>query len=186
LRETGDLNTFRLQVDGAAPASLDDLFDQLCNFYEKAISWYLVEKHRKGRASKMLRIISLLLLVVGGMVPLASAVIAQLNSSIGYILLAFAAGLQLVDRHFGYSSAWMRYVAEAMRLNAHLLAAQVEWQRIRAVENGTSSQWDTIVKYSTILGDSLVAETTLWTQEFAENAIQHAQDMRISPQDRVV
>ena len=70
MRETGDLNTFRLQVDGAAPASLDDLFDQLCNFYEKAISWYLVEKHRKGRASKMLRIISLLLLVVGGMVPL--------------------------------------------------------------------------------------------------------------------
>ncbi|HVW38406.1 MAG TPA: SLATT domain-containing protein [Pirellulales bacterium] len=48
-------------------------------------------------------------------------------SRLGYILLVIAGGCVAVDRFFGFSSAWIRYITSAMKLEQLKLQFQGDW-----------------------------------------------------------
>jgi hypothetical protein len=181
----GDLQPFL--IEGSAnddTARREEFYEAIRGHYRNAIVWYLSEKEKKGRLSKLLRLISLFLAVLGGAVPLTSAVVSGLNPSIGYILLVFAGGLQLVDKYFGYSSAWRRYVDCAMELNAHLLMFQVEYARLEALQGTKDDRWELLQQYSRQLAEAVSAETEKWSSEFADHMREIEKQYAVADQKR--
>ncbi|TCO52903.1 SLATT domain-containing protein [Actinocrispum wychmicini] len=170
MNSRGDLDPFRLGADDGTPVSALQAYEQLRAHFTETISWYLLEKVRKGLYSKVLRLVSLVLAVVGGAVPLVAnaGLIGGVNSSVGYLLLALAGGLQLIDRYFGYSSAWTRYVNAAMRLNAQLLVLQLEFASLRSRGADDSEQWGLLKQYGRLLAGMIETETSQWSAEFHE------------------
>lgn len=162
MTSSGDMRPFL--IEGTA----SDHFQSLREHYLEVISWYLKEKEKKGRLSKSLRLASIVLAVLGGAAPLV-ADIAPVNPSSGYVLLALAAGLQLVDRFFGYSSAWSRYVSSAMDLNAHLLLFQLDYSRLEATSAPDEERWALLRRAAQQLAEAVSSETRTWSTEFAQN-----------------
>jgi conflict system pore-forming effector with SLATT domain len=56
----------------------------------------------------------------------------------GFVLLGLAAGCSAYDRFFGYSAAWLRYMAAAVNLRAQLVDFQLAWLREMAAVGGRS------------------------------------------------
>lgn len=166
---TGDLKIFQISgFDKESPLSVNQAVRDLCKFYHEAIDWYMHEKQKKARASKTLRLASLVLAIAGGAVPLVAPLAPGLNSSFGYLLLALAGGLQLVDRFFGYSNTWSRYVSTALHLNSQLLLLQLDSARLKAVGADEIAQWDMVDRYARELAAAVESETTQWVTDFSE------------------
>jgi SMODS and SLOG-associating 2TM effector domain 2 len=166
-----DLSVFRINTDKQNGVSGTlNAYQELRKQYIDVIKWYLEDKKRKARYSKTLRLASLTLAILGGAIPLAAPILPGLNPAIGYLLLALAAGFQLIDKYFGYSSAWMRYVAFGLHLNSELLKLQLEFARAEDLEAAESAKWEIIQQYARRLANTVDSETKDWTIEFGENA----------------
>jgi hypothetical protein len=166
---SADLQPFVI-ADGAVAVSITEAYVALVRFYERVVSWYLYEKARKGRHSKRLRVMAISLVVIGGIIPLVSAAVPSVPSSIGYILLAVAGGLQVFDRYFGFSTAWSRYLRAAMEANGLLLMLQLHWMEL--VPNGRVPEdqqraWALLRDYASRLASTINDETASWSSEFA-------------------
>ena len=101
---------------------------------EDAISWYFRKKRWKARIGRLLRFLAIFLTTAGGLLPfvVASGLFNDTDdrfkwSQLGYILLALAGGCVLLDKFFGFSSAWVRYVTTALALQRHLARFQFDW-----------------------------------------------------------
>ena len=116
-----DLATQRLPAieweDGLA--GLRDLYGWVEQFAGETIDWYMSEKKRKARWSRSLRALAAILATLGGAIPVAALAAGKpVYGNWGFVLLALAAGTLAYDRFFGYSSAWLRYMATAINLRA--------------------------------------------------------------------
>src|SRR3954463_7704447 len=83
-------------------------------------SWYERKKQWNAASSEWLNWFALVLSIAGCLVPLIDALFTRRPAwlsfpaafgtirleQLGYVLLALAAGLMLLDRRFGYSAAW--------------------------------------------------------------------------------
>ncbi|MFF0268076.1 SLATT domain-containing protein [Kribbella sp. NPDC004536] len=161
---TGDLHAFRLDLGESGSVHPADYYRALVARYCTVVEWYLVHKRSKQKISKYLRFSSLIIGVTGGVVPLASPIFPQLDSALGYLLLAIAGGFQLVDRYFGYSVSWSRYVATAMMCNRGLLNLQAEWASSEDADQ--TARWSILRRYSADLGRVIAEETSVWVDEF--------------------
>lgn len=173
MKETsGDLPSFNLKQDSnATSATADAVYAAITDYYREVAAWYLHEKEKKKWASKIIRAISLILAVTGGIVPLAVAAGLGMNPSVGYVLLALAGGLQLADRYFGYSEAWSRYIAVAMRCNALNLQLQVEWARMVAYapDAQRTDTWNLLTSHAGLLGETISSETEDWSSSLQKS-----------------
>jgi len=86
----------------------------------RSAEWYLSEKRTKGRWSRWLRLVAIGFATAGAALPLVAAAADGVNAQWGYVLLAATAGALAVDRFFGFSSAWMRYVAAQLAIQSVL------------------------------------------------------------------
>ncbi|MDO3639754.1 SLATT domain-containing protein [Mycolicibacterium arseniciresistens] len=166
-----NIQPYLIRVD--LPAELratDQNFADVRDKYVEAVEWYTAEKDAKSRMSKALRAASIVLAVVGGAVPLLAAVMGSVDSAIGYIFLALAAGVQVLDRYFGYSSAWARYAEAALKLNGVLLEYQLEYARSLAVHASDEEKWKVIEAYSRDLVRIVNDETQVWHTLFTDIA----------------
>jgi hypothetical protein len=112
---------------------MEALFRHLESQALSAIDWYLHDKRSKARWSRTLRVLTILLTAGGGLVPLLRASgIETLRAEWGYVLLALAAACLGLDRFFGFSSAWMRYLMTSMALQRLLLDFQMDWSMANA------------------------------------------------------
>jgi hypothetical protein len=164
-----DLKPFRIE-DSPNDTPASGAYKSLVKFYEETISWYMHEKESKSRLSKRLRFCAISLAVLGGIAPLVNAAYGKFPSSAGYVLLALAAGLQLVDRYFGYSSSWSRYLRVAMEANGLLLMLQLRWLELtHSADQHTceTAEWAILKEYGASLAARIGEETTNWSSEFA-------------------
>src|SRR5690349_359137 len=96
---------------------VENLATQLAGWYQAKIAW-------KRRISVTLRILSILLITAGGLVPLVKATwspgtVAAVKfdlGQLGYLLIGLGGGAIAFDRFFGFSSAWIRYVTTEMAI----------------------------------------------------------------------
>ena len=151
-------------------ADLDEIYKQVHEYVLVIISWYLIEKRRKARMSKALRIFAIIAAAAGLLTPLINLALPRLYSTDwGFVLLAVA-GMSLgSDKLFGFSSAWRRYMVAATELQS--LAAELSMTRIAAsLSDGSVKVSDSIGMLNDFVLNIHVVirkETELWVTEFA-------------------
>lgn len=157
-----------------AAASLAELYDWACNHTIEAVHWYLGKKAIKAKASRRLRLAAILLVTAGGGFPVVVTTFDRSNAllGVGYLLLGAAAGCVAVDRFFGISTGWMRYLTTELALQRELQRFHVDWAKLSA-RAGTTLSAAEIEAHLTLLGefvervsDEMAAETKAWVDEF--------------------
>jgi hypothetical protein len=158
-------------------AGLNELYGWAEGGTQAAIEWYLSEKKRKARWSRSLRMLAVILITLGGAVPLAALTASRpALGNWGFVLIALAAGCMAYDRFFGYSSAWLRYMATATSLRAQLSEFQLTWSRWMAAPGGEEPSTEEVLRmidlirsFVQAINESIRGETQSWLAEFSAN-----------------
>ena len=160
---------------------------------QRQIDWYYAKKTRKARVSIVLRFSAILLFVLGGLVPIIKAtlpadVIAKLPldfGQAGYLLIGVAAGCVGLDRFFGYSTGWIRYITTGMSIEKSLEEYRMEWARNIAKLRGAppnEDQLDQLIQicqsFSLAIKSQVEQETKAWVAEFQSNLTQLEKDLQ--------
>jgi hypothetical protein len=130
---------------------------------------------------------------MGGLVPIIKAtllpeVIRKLPfdfGQAGYLLIGVAAGCVGLDRFFGYSTGWIRYITTAMALEKSLDEFRMEWARnIVKLRGGSPNeqQLDQLIQtcevFSLAIKGQVEEETKAWVTEFQSNLTQLEKDLQ--------
>jgi hypothetical protein len=178
--------------DAEIDASLATLRRYVESEAQRQIDWYLCKMKPKAQASTALRFASIMLFVAGGLAPICKATfpagtLARLPfdcGEAGYILLALAAGCLALDRFFGYSTGWMRYITAGLAIEKSLEEFRMEWARSAAKLRGTlpnEAQLDqlilTVETFSLAIRSQVEQETKVWIVEFEGSLSQLEQEL---------
>jgi hypothetical protein len=165
---------------------------------QKQISWYYAKKTSKARMSMALRFISIVLFVLGGLVPIIKATLPTSTAAMlpfdfgqaGYLLIGVAAGCIGLDRYFGYSTGWIRYITTAMAIEKSLEEYRLEWTQQMAKARGnptTAEQLDQLIgicsKFSLTFKSHVEQETKAWVTEFQGNLAQLQKDLQVRAEE---
>lgn len=157
--------------------SLDALVQHLISEAESAMKWYLVAKRSKKTWARFLRAGALLLTGVAAVLPILSQMWPdQLPPAWASVFGVLGLGLIGLDRFFGFSSAWMRFIAAEMRLKQVHQEFRLEYQTERAAWFGVppnDEQVSRVLVRSKAFALEVLSivqeETAAWIQEFQAN-----------------
>jgi hypothetical protein len=99
----------------------------------QTINWYLGHKKQKAVCSRVLRFGAIVLTTLGGIAPVVSSIgwlgprPNEIMGKAGYLLLATAAACVGLDKFFGISSGWMRYISAALSLQKAQSEFRLDW-----------------------------------------------------------
>ena len=184
---------------GEVESSLDAMRQYVENDVESAIQWYYAKKPWKAWASQFLKLLTLLATGLGGLLPIISATGVfsadlpeaqrqlrnlQVNQ-FGYLCFGLAAAFLALDKYFGYSSGWMRYITTAMSLETALRTFRLDWARTTsglagAVPSGTvlEALLQRIQDFCVAARTMVEKETQAWVVEFQTNLSQLEKEAR--------
>jgi hypothetical protein len=169
---------------------------------ENELSWYYRKKKGRSSVSRWLRFIALVLTVLGGLVPLLIAVFeappdwpwlswaAGLRfGQVGYVLLALAGGLVLLDKYFGFSTGWMRYIVAMQAIEKARESFRLDWIGLRRAFANTQPQTAEqaeVIERMILRARSVILEvkehsekeTQAWILEFQTNLAQFEKDVK--------
>ncbi|GEM_PF-1724376 len=159
---------------------IKDLYDFALDNAKRSIDWYTKNSKPKRRFSKISRWYSIIILGLASVAPIlkATGIIkgAFDISSWGYLLLAIAGILMLLDRFGGFSTSWMRYITAQLEIDKAQEAFRFKW-----AQNTFGLNWDTLTpaKAVELLGHIeafnssvnmiIENETNAWITEFKSN-----------------
>ncbi len=112
----------------SAEQSLLDAYRMCDKHAENAIEWYLTARQRKKMCARLLRFGVIVLTALAGIIPILSQLqLWTTNIEPGWATVALGiAGLFLgIDRYFGCSTAWMRFM-----VTEHIIRQQLHEFRI--------------------------------------------------------
>src|SRR5262245_53233265 len=130
----------RLALDWTPPnaaSSVQQVFDYVMNLTEEAISWYVSAKNAKRYFARGFRALSILLGATAALLPTLGELFPHNGKSVigaGWtaVLLGIVGALLLLDRFFGYSTGWMRYMAAELQLRQMAQEFQIDWEAEKA------------------------------------------------------
>jgi low affinity Fe/Cu permease len=163
-----------------ARRSLDVIYQHAAGVASQAINWYLIARRPKKRWAQRLRVGAIIMVAVAGVLPVLSQIFAA-GSSVkippawATVALAIAVALVALDRFFGFSSAWARYMATGQAISAALNQFRLDWQQSRCkhpTDELTRENIDDFLNLAKTLvrktDDLVQAETLQWVKEFRE------------------
>jgi SMODS and SLOG-associating 2TM effector domain 2 len=160
---------------------------------QQQIQWYWDKKRAKAHMSMFLRFVAIILFALGGLVPIVKATLPPAITAkfpfdfgqSGYLLIGVAAGCMGLDRFFGYSTGWIRYVTTAMAIEKSLEEFRLEWARNMAKMHGAQPGPDqlevliqTCAAFSLAIKSQVEQETKAWVVEFQTNLSQLEKDLQ--------
>jgi hypothetical protein len=160
---------------------------------QKQIQWYWDNKRAKAHVSMFLRFVAIILFVLGGLVPIVKATLPATVAAkfpfdfgqCGYLLIGVAAGCMGLDRFFGYSTGWIRYVTTVMAIEKSLEEFRFEWALNMAKMRGsapTPEQLEALIQtsaaFSLAIKSQVEQETKAWVVEFQTNLSQLEKDLQ--------
>jgi len=185
------------------PHSLDSIRRILEADAENAINWYYTNKRKNVWYSQALRLGAVILGGIGAVIPFVSTTVAlkatgtdaQLEmlkiNQWGYVFLVAAGTCVAVDKLFGFSSCWLRFVEAAMRLQTLLGKFRVEWYRQLALADlgGQSPEavgklFDTLLDFAGRIREVIEKETGDWIAEFRSNLTKLSEDTKAMQEAR--
>jgi low affinity Fe/Cu permease len=163
-----------------ARESLDVIYQHAVDAADRAHDWYLGAKRSNKRWARRLRVGAIILVTIAGVLPVLSQIFeaagsVRIQPAWASVALAIAVALVALDRFFGFSSAWARYVGTGQAISATLSQFQLDWQRSsHQIPPGglTRENIDHFLDLAATLAhrtDELIqAETAQWVKEFRE------------------
>lgn len=165
----------------------EDALQSLVVIYEHAvfvasdaIEWYSRNKRPKRRWAQRLRVGAIVMVAVAGVLPVLSQIFGpgssvEIQPAWSSVALAIAVALIALDRFFGFSSAWARYMATSQAISAALNQFTLDWQECSSqlpVGGLAQEHVDRLFGLAKTLvtkTDALVqSETLQWVEEFRE------------------
>lgn len=147
----------------------------------QSIDWYLEYKNSKSWWSRALRIGAILFGTLGGLSPVISPLTTRQDvdfAQLGYIAIALSAACVAIDRFFGFSSGWMRYMTTANVLTKLLQDYRLEWAMLKAKLVGNPPTDEQLLLYIQRIKDFIASvnlqvelETSAWVTEFQTSLI---------------
>lgn len=163
-----------------ARQSLDVIYQHAVSVASQAISWYLTARRPKRRWAQRLRVGAIIMVAVAGVLPVLSQIFGagssvEIQPAWASVALAIAVALVALDRFFGFSSAWARYMATGQAISAALNQFRLDWQkssRKLSADELTRDSIDHLLDLAKTLvrktDDLVQAETLQWVKEFRE------------------
>lgn len=112
---------------------------------QKAIDWYWRNKHWKSRLSRGIQLSALVLTALAGILPVIVQVVRTVNAAaipdkfdsgaVSTLCVGLAAALIGLDKAFGFSSGWTRYVLTATSMTKQLHEFRMDWVSIIAASS---------------------------------------------------
>ena len=175
------LDTKSLQWDPENPAAfVGALADAVGGEAEKAITWYLEKKDGQRLLSRTFRVAAIVLVMAAALLPILGEIFkTEGRSSIwlspgwASVALVLAATLLVLDRFYGCSSSWMRFMAtemqirealHAFRMDFHIL--RTDWPGGKPSEKQVREGLERCRGFLAQLDGLLRAELDAWVQEF--------------------
>jgi len=164
----------------------------------KSIDWYWRNKSAKAQWSQIIRFLVWALATVGGLLPVLAVVLGDLfrssalakdvrvdlgNGLWASLLLGLAAGLVGLDKGFGFSSGWARYVLAATNIRKSLEDFRLDWAALRN-KAGTPPTAVSVVpllerakQFRSEVEGLVLQETKDWITEFQSTMAQMEKDV---------
>ena len=148
---------------------------------KSASNWYKNNLRDKRRYSRGIRMISIILFGLGGIIPLINALILENKGeytilNLGYIAIALAGTLLLLDKFFGFSSGWIRYITTEMEITKKTKEFELRWKIETYGKNLADLPEEEAKELLRMLADFLLMveeiikeETSSWAMEFQNN-----------------
>lgn len=140
----------------------------------EAIDWYLLSKRQKKSWAQGLRLGTIGLTALAGLLPIISG-ISTLHPASSSIALGLAGVTLAIDKFFGFSSAWMRFIAAKHQIRQSLHEFQMDYELEQA---GWDSAQPSVEQTQAILSrckaflfqvDAIIRqETDQWLAEFQD------------------
>jgi len=160
----------------------------------QSATWYLRFKRWKRRAARWLRFLAILFVAAAGVLPMVQQLLVKSDGKVAVapvwasIFLAAAVFLVALDRFFGFSSGWIRYVLAEAQIRRLRQQFELDWQTLLASYAGQPPNGEQIrhalawakafvEQVNAIIGD----ETTKWVSEFQEALKQVDDQVRPAP-----
>jgi hypothetical protein len=158
---------------------------------DKAIAWYWRNKRWKARCSRLIQFSAIVLTALAGIFP----IVAYLAKDMKWPALAesglwpslfvgSAAALIGIDRAFGLSSGWTRYVLTATSIRKLLEEFRLDCALLLLCKSGQNApdQVSTIIRrakeFRLAVEEAVFQETKEWATEFQNNVAQLEKDVK--------
>lgn len=164
-------------VDGPEE-SLKKIFASLTEKTKGAIRWYQRSRRPKRRGAICLRVSVIVLGTTAGLLPIFAQMFEAKLGKTPFqpawpaVAVAVAGALLLLDRFFGCTSAWIRYIKAELRLQHLLEEFQLDWQAELAVkprppdDKKIQRLLDRAKVFLTQVNQTVQDETNTWIEEF--------------------
>jgi hypothetical protein len=121
--------------------SLQALQEIIRSDAEGVIGWYLRSKRAKRFWARLLRVSTIIAGAAAGITPIVSQIYTIdgkpcFPPAWASVWLALSATLALLDRYFGLSSGWMRYIAAELEVSQLTSEFQLNWETVKAKLGG--------------------------------------------------
>src|SRR5579859_321634 len=178
--------------DPARPEeSLDQIYLYVLNEAAKSIHWYWANKGSKAFWSRLIRFVVWALAAVGGLMPIVGSLLAGsqpqgsslTNGLWPSLLLGTAAALLGLDKGFGFSSGWARYVLTATNIRKSLEEFRLDWTVLRAkagtqpTPEGVAPLIERARQFRSDIESLVLQETKDWVTEFQSTMAQMEKDV---------
>jgi hypothetical protein len=158
----------------AARQLLNDQYEKTIAHCADREKWYKDNVKKKTLPSKVIRFASIILIGLGGIFPL----IGGSFKDYGYISIATAGVLLFLDRFFGFSSGWIRYILIEMEIGKRKKEFEIKWRIEMAkidlrnaeitIENAIELM-NMLKDFSCQIEELVMQETNTWAAEFQSN-----------------
>ena len=170
--------------------SLNQIYSYVLNEAARSIHWYWANKGSKAFLSRWIRFLVWGLAAVGGLLPIVAALIvpvgqeSKLTSGLWpSLLLGIAAALLGLDKGFGFSSGWARYVLTATNIRKSLEEFRLDWTVLRAkvasplTAEGVAPLIERAKQFRSDIESLVLQETKDWVTEFQSTMAQMEKDV---------
>jgi hypothetical protein len=182
-------------------ASLNSVRDYVEGQARQLIQWYYDKKRWKSRMSAGLRLLAIVFFSIGGLIPLIKAAFPPASiaalvpagfdfGQLGYLLIALGAACIALDRFFGYSSGWIRYITTALVIERSVDEFRLDWTRSMAALQGsqpTAEQLDKLFhlcrQFAVGVRAQVEQETRAWVLEFQSSLSELERQLKSRAED---
>jgi hypothetical protein len=158
--------------------SLQAIFEYCMETSDQAIRWYVDSRRGKRFWARATRLGAIILAALAAMLPtidelISSLVGFEIRAGWSVLLLGVVGVLLLLDRFFGLSTGWIRYITSELQLRQIAQEFHMDWEAGRS-ELGDNDPDDQYVKkmldlcraHITLVNKLIRDETQAWKCEF--------------------
>lgn len=173
--------------------SLAEIHKYVLDEAAKSTQWYWKNKGSKALGSQVIRFSVWALAAVGGLLPVFGALLKEQKTSFlgldltsglwASLLLGLAAALLGLDKGFGFSSGWARYVLTATNIRKSLEDFRLDWTALRA-KAGAALTAESVAplierakQFRSDIEGLVLQETKDWVTEFQSTMAQMEKDV---------